>query len=555
MGEKDLVQARMINEVLYCERLMYLERVQGEFEHNYFTVDGNAAHKRADVPGGGLPDASEVGEERPYKARSVWLSSDTLGITAKIDVVEGEGKTAIPIEYKRGKPPDVPEGAYLPERAQVCAQVLLLREHGYDVPEGAVYFAAAKKRVKVTIDETLIEVTLRAAARVRDLTERGEMPPPLVDSPKCNGCSLIGICLPDEVNALRSLDAPKETRQLHPARVEGAPLHVQEQGARVGLSGECLVVKSKGEDKNEKKTEVALAHTSEVCVYGSVQVSTQAIRELMQRAIPLSFFTTGGWYCGRATGQDPKNAEVRIAQLRAVDDPTRCLALARGIVAAKVKNCRTLLRRNAEVSERVLANLDRSATDAENSEAIESLLGVEGWAAKSYFENFFAMLRPPSASMVFDFNGRNRRPPKDPVNALLSLAYSLLAKDFSRAVVAAGLEPLLGFYHQPRHGRPALALDLMEEFRPVIADSVVVTAINTGVVKDKDFIRVAGAVALTPAARREFIQAYERRMDSEVTHPVFGYRVSYRRVVEVQCRLLTRWLLGEIPEYPHFLVR
>lgn len=563
---KDIVQARMINEVLYCERLMYLERVQGEFEHNYFTIDGNAAHKRADVPGGELPSV-ENPEDLPYKARSVWLSSDMLGITAKIDVVEGEKGVITPIEYKRGSPPDVPEGAYLPERAQVCAQVLLLREHGYRVDEGVIYFAAAKKRVSIGIDAELIEITLEAVARVRELTAKKEIPPPLIDSPKCNGCSLIGICLPDETNVLRSLtktnpDAP--LRQLHPARDIGLPLYVQEQGARVGLSGECLVVKSRDEGKKEKTTEVPLAHTSQVCILGNVQVSTQALRELMQRGIQVAFFTTGGWYCGRAIGIESKNATVRIAQLRMADDPSRCLAFARRIVEAKIINCRTLLMRNAEGIPResrpgnVFNDLNIDATAAQGgdpalgSASVDWLLGVEGIAAKRYFEHFSKMLK---GSPTFDLNGRNRRPPKDPVNALLSFAYALLAKDFAVAVTSVGLEPLLGFYHQSRHGRPALALDLMEEFRPVIADSVVVTAINTGVVGENDFVQTANAVALKPHARRAFIQAYERRMDSEVTHPVFGYKISYRRVLEVQARLLTRWLLGEIDSYPQFLVR
>ena len=551
MMGKDLVQARMINEVLYCERLMYLERVQGEFEHNYFTVDGNVAHKRADIPGGELPPLDDDVEDRPYKARSVWLSSETLGITAKIDVVDGESDgSVVPVEYKRGKPPDVPEGAYLPERAQVCAQVLLLREHGYRVPHGDLYFAAAKRRVSIVIDDVLVATTLVAAARVRDLTTAAEIPPPLVDSPKCSGCSLSAICLPDEVNFLRGRAA--DLKQLRVQRDDKAPLYVQEQGARVGLSGECLVVKS----KDETKTEVRLAHTSHVCLYGNVQVSTQALRELVSRGIQVSLFTTGGWYCGRAIGSDSKNAELRIAQFKTFSDPVACLRLARGIVSAKIKNCRTMLRRNGEMQERVLNALDISANNtATISSSSEILLGMEGHAARIYFKHFSKMLRPPSGSLAFDFESRNRRPPKDPVNALLSLAYAFFAKDCAVALAAVGLDPLVGFYHQLRQGRPSLALDIMEEFRPIIADSVVVTAINTGVVGEGDFKRVAGAVALTPSARRNFIQAYERRMCQEVTHPVFGYRLSYRRVLEVQARLLTRVLLGEIEEYPQFLTR
>jgi CRISPR-associated protein Cas1 len=157
--------------------------------------------------------------------------------------------------------------------------------------------------------------------------------------------------------------------------------------------------------------------------------------------------------------------------------------------------------------------------------------------------------------MAFDFDGRNRRPPRDPVNALLSLAYSLLAKDLTIVLQAVGFDPFLGFYHRPRYGRPALALDLMEEFRPLVADSVVLNAVNTGVIQRGDFVGRGGAVSLGHAGRGRFLRVYERRMDELVTHPVFGYRISYRRVLEVQARLLGRFLAGEIPEYPGFQTR
>jgi CRISP-associated protein Cas1 len=155
----------------------------------------------------------------------------------------------------------------------------------------------------------------------------------------------------------------------------------------------------------------------------------------------------------------------------------------------------------------------------------------------------------------FDFDGRNRRPPRDPVNALLSLAYSLLTKDLTLACYAVGFDPYMGFYHQPRYGRPALALDLMEPFRPLIADSAVLSAINTRMVTSKDFIRIGPSVALTPAGRKGFYRAYELRMDTMVTHPLFDYRVTYRRLLEVQARVLARVLEGEIGEYPVFTTR
>jgi CRISPR-associated protein Cas1 len=608
----DLVPARMVNETLYCERLLYLEWAQGEFADNAFTVEGRAVHHRADQPGGKLPappspaahgenaagvPSDETGgatgsETRAYEARTLWLTSERIGITAKIDVVEGDAEgRVVPIEYKRGKAPDLPEGAYLPERAQLCAQVLLLREHGYQCDHGDIYFAGSRKRVTIAVDDALVATTLAAVARARQLTEITEAPPPLVDSPKCNGCSLVGICLPDEINLLRRLEgesvddvpgavevavAPAEEesgpdpwglgtqperstralRRLHPASDDKVPLYVQDQGARVGLDGDCLVVR--GRPGATRATVTArLPNTSHVALYGNVQVSAQAMRALLERGIAVSFLSYGGWYYGRATGIESKNVELRLAQHRAAADPAFCLRIARGLVASKARNSRTLLRRNHVTPPLlVLAELEQLARKAEGAQALEALLGLEGTAARSYFGAFTGMLKGEAAlSGAFDLGGRNRRPPRDPVNALLSFVYSLLTKDFALALSAVGLDPLLGFYHQPRFGRPALALDLMEEFRPLVADSVVIGAVNGGSFGHEDFQSHPSGVSMRPAARRRLLLAYERRMEQLIAHPVFGYRISYRRVLEVQARLLARCLLGEIDEYPAFRTR
>jgi CRISP-associated protein Cas1 len=154
-----------------------------------------------------------------------------------------------------------------------------------------------------------------------------------------------------------------------------------------------------------------------------------------------------------------------------------------------------------------------------------------------------------------DFAGRNRRPPRDAVNALLSLGYSMLAKDLTIACYAIGFDPMMGFYHQPRFGRPALALDLMEPFRALVVDSAVVSAINNRMVTPRNFIAAGASVALTPEGRKAFYRAYELRMDMLITHPIFGYRVTYRRLLEIQARLLAKLLEGEIDEYPVFVTR
>jgi CRISPR-associated protein Cas1 len=481
----------------------------------------------------------------------------------------------VPVEYKRGSQPDAPGGAYLPELAQVCAQVLLLRDHGYACDGGEIYFAKDRKRVPIEISDGLMQATLGAVARARELAVQGSLPPPLEDNPKCNGCSLVGICLPDETRALR--ESPPEppppdedpsfelgddpwglgdglarpVRRLFPARDDKLPVYVQAQGAMLRLEGERLVVTAKGEPAKETR----LSNTSHVALYGNVHVTTPALKRLMDRGIPVLFFSYGGWYSGQALGSDSKNVELRLAQYSASLDRERCLSLARTFVSSKILNSRTLLRRNHEKPDPIaLSELKQLARKARYADSLESLLGIEGTAARRYFSEFTGMLKG-SAVGDFDLDGRNRRPPRDPLNAMLSFCYSLLTKELTIAVRAVGLDGMLGFFHQPHFGRPSLALDLMEEFRPVLADSTVIGAVNTGVVQKDDFIRAAGAVSLTQPARKRLILAFERRMDQLVTHPVFDYRISYRRVLEVQARLLTRHLLGELPRYPEFRVR
>jgi CRISPR-associated protein Cas1 len=183
------------------------------------------------------------------------------------------------------------------------------------------------------------------------------------------------------------------------------------------------------------------------------------------------------------------------------------------------------------------------------------LLGLEGQAAALYFGNFGRMLKARSPGAAFDFTARNRQPPRDPVNCLLSFAYAILAKDCFSAACTVGFDPYHGFYHVGRHGRPSLALDLMEEFRPVIADSVVLNLISNGMLTDRDFLTWRDACQLTDDGRATFFKAYEQRKATEVTHPVFGYRMSYGRMIEVQMRMLAAHVRGELPHYVGFTVR
>jgi CRISPR-associated endonuclease Cas1/CRISPR-associated protein Cas4 len=553
-GDSPLLPARMVNEYQYCPRLAYLEWVQGEWADSGDTVEGRAKHARPDRGGGDLPTADELEPDDRLHARSVTLSSNRLGLIAKMDLVEAADGAVTPIDYKRGKRPHVDKGAYDPERVQLCVQGLILREHGYTCDEGVLYFVASRERVRVPFDDELIEQTVGAIGGLRAVAEGGETPPPLEDSPKCPRCSLVSICLPDEVNFLQ-----REHQQPRPLAVrhdQAMPMYVQAHSARITRKGETLEV----QNREEKLQTARLIDVSQLVLMGNVSVTTPALHELMRREIPVSFHSYGGWFLGHTIGTGHKNVELRTAQYRMSFDERACLRFARRIIATKIRNCRTLLRRNWRNGDRpdeTLALLKEDATRALHADNAETLLGIEGAAAARYFRQLPGMIDrgDDERAFAFDFETRNRRPPTDPVNALLSYAYALLTRAWTVAVTAVGLDAYRGFYHHPRYGRPALALDLMESFRPLVADSSVIQAINNGEVRPSDFVSAAGSVNLTNEGRKRFIATFERRLAQEVTHPLFGYRLSYRRLLEVQARLLARHLLGDIPEYPDFRTR
>jgi len=580
----DYLPARMVNEFVYCPRLFFYEWVESAFRESADTLEGSAQHKRVDARPSELPEAGASDEK--IHARSVTLSSERLKVIAKLDLVEAEGTAATPVDYKHGAPREGKDGIEMwpADRVQIALQAIVLRENGYECAEAIVFYQKTRQRVRVPVDSALIAEAEEAVAGAWDLARYGDIPPPLVDSPKCPGCSLNTICLPDETNRLiqidlsgavqlglfdDSLDATQrkppasegiqtQIRQLMTPRDDLKPLYVNSQGFRVGKSGEVLQVK----DKEKTVQEVRIGEVCQVNLLGNIQISTQAVQSLCEAGVPVTYFSMGGYFYGITIGLNTKNVALRRSQFRLADSEWFPLSLARALVAGKIRNQRTMLQRNhVEPKKPSLIGMKALAERAEQAENLDSLLGFEGSAARLYFEEFAGMIKPseepesPTNGFLFDFEGRNRRPPRDPVNALLSLAYSMLAKDLTIACYAVGFDPYMGFYHQLRHGRPALALDLMEPFRPLIADSAVLSAVNTKMVTERDFIRVGASVALTPAGRKGFFRAYELRMDSLVTHPLFEYRVSYRRLLEIQVRLLARVLEGEISAYPVFVTR
>lgn len=574
----DYLPARMLNEFVYCPRLFFYEWVEAVFAHSADTVEGELRHEKLETREDPMPPA-DTGEV--IHSRSVMLSSAAHRLIARIDLVEGDGSAAVPVDYKKGSPRETDDGpeAWQADRAQVCAQALILRDNGYRCEEAIVYYSATKQRVRVAIDDALIADTKAAVDKAWRLAERGAIPPPLIDSPKCPRCSLVGICLPDETIAwsVADLEEPFEqlglfneraspeknaalgegnVRRLVPARDDLRPLYVAGHGLTIGKSGDVLQVR----EKSKTIQEARLGQVSQVNVFGNVQLTASAVQGLCRSEKPVAHFSYGGWFYGLTHGLGLKNVFMRRRQFALSEQPAFCLVIARQLVASKIRNQRTLLRRNhIEPPQNTVAQMRRYAEKASHATDLESLLGIEGSAARLYFAAFSGMLKnekdDDDAPLSFEFAHRNRRPPLDPINALLSFSYSLLTRDLTIICYSIGFDPFVGFFHQPRFGRPALALDLLEEFRPLIADSAVLSAVNTRMVTTNDFIRVGSAIALKPSGRRAFIQAYEQRMDTLVTHPLFGYRVNYRRVLEIQARLLARVIDGEVARYRGFETR
>jgi CRISPR-associated protein Cas1 len=542
----DLVPARMLNEYAYCPRLFFLEWVDSLWASNADVAEGDRRHRRVDAGGGAAP---LPGDGELKVARSVELASERLGIVAKLDLLEAADGGVVPVDLKKGRPA-LDGTPWEADAIQVCAQVLLLREHGYTAARGEIFYAQTRQRVPVETTTELIARTLEVVAEARKAAVRLVPPPPLQSSPKCPRCSRVGICLPDETNLLaRRNDGPP--RRLIAADPDTAPLYVTEPGSMVGVDGRRLVVSK----RRQPLASVRLIDVLHVCAYGNVQVSAQALRSLFERDIDIFHFSYGGWLLGLTTGLPSKNVMLRIRQVTAaargqLDAPRR-------MIAGKIRNCRVLLRRNGgEAVARAVGQLAALARQAESAAGAPELLGIEGVAARLYFEAFPALIERAAELPGPGFSGlRNRRPPTDAVNCLLSFCYGMLSKEVMAACLAVGFDPYVGLFHRPRFGRPALALDLAEEFRPLLADSTVLMLINNREIGSSDFLVRAGAVTLTADGRKAVIRAWERRMTTQVRHPLFGYTVSYRRAIELQARILAAQLVGELPQYEPLVTR
>jgi CRISPR-associated protein Cas1 len=566
---------RALNQVTYCPRLYYLQYVDAVMPHNEHVEGGLFDHRRVADPD--LAQRTRK-EGEALHTRSAQLTSERLGLTGVLDVIEEKGDAAYPVETKHGSAPRDEDGrptAYDNDAVQLCAQGMLLEEElGRPVPRGVLFYAGTRERVTIEFDESLRARTLAAVEQFRALSARDVPPEPLPPDlrHRCHGCSLATVCLPEETLYQINRPAiptgaapPAGITRVIPGSDDGAVLYLQEPGSFVGKRSEHLVI---SKDRQELGR-VPLHAVRQVVVFGRVQVSTQALETLVANEVPVVFLSGYGRFIAALTPAPAKNVSLREAQFRRFADPAECLGLAREVVRAKLTNQRALLMRclrsrgdghgdgasrgSEEPAARDMAEL---LVRLDRASELESLLGLEGQGAALYFGEFNRFLKAQPPGRGFDFQSRNRRPPRDPVNALLSFAYSMLIKDCFSALLTVGFDPYCGFYHGTgRHGRPSLALDLCEEFRAVIADSVVLSLVNNRTVAPEDFVTWREACQLTEAGRKKFFAAYEQRRSTLVSHPVYGYKMSYSRMLEVQARMLAAYVRGDVPRYTGFTVR
>ena len=330
-----------------------------------------------------------------------------------------------------------------------------------------------------------------------------------------------------------------------------ATLYVTEQGARIEKEYRRVLVTK----HDEALLAVPLGRVSEVVLVGRVGATTPALLMLLDAGTPLSFVTRTGKLRGRLTPPSPKNLALRHAQYDRARDPAFCMAVGKAIVDGKLRNSRALAyrirRSRPQIATRWLERIERAVDAAARAGDMDELRGIEGAAAKAYFEVLRGALRPEMT-----FKKRTRRPPRDPANALLSLGYTLLTQNLMTACEVVGLDPYDGFFHADKYGRPALALDLVEEFRGPVVDSVVQLVINKRVIGPDDFVeRRDGGIYLSNRGLRKFLQQYTRRLNTAIIHPRYGRRLTYQRIFEVQARLLAKTIQRELDKYPPFRVR
>lgn len=541
----------------YCERLFFLEEVENLKVADERVYAGRTLHLEIERD----EDADET--------LSLKLESENYGLVGKVDCIRRRDGQIIPYEHKRGRSARSADGkpdVWASDRLQIIAYCLLVEEHsGREILEGRVRYHADNAMVRVPIDEQARADFQIALGRAGELQASIERPPVTPNERLCVKCSLAPVCLPEEARLAETLiqiekpdfiirspetfaaekttSAEHQPLRLFPADDDRQILHVLTNGAKVGRKGDRLEIWS---PETEEKECYPVQEIGQVVIHGFAQITTQALRLCAERNLGVHWIGYGGRYMGAwSSGQG--SVQRRIRQYQALTNPDFCLRLAKRLAEAKVRGQLGFLLRASRESGREIddvhesiSNIRKLLSPMNRTGNTDSLRGYEGSIGAAYFKALPHLIKPEIGDAMRP-DGRNRRPPKDRCNALLSYGYALLLKDITNAILVVGLDPCLGFYHTPRSQAHPLALDLMELFRVSLVDLPVVASINRRQWdEDEDFTIAGKQVWLSDKGRRKFIQIYERRKADSWKHPVIGYSLSYSRLIELEVRLLEK---------------
>ncbi len=571
-----------LHALAYCERLFYLENVEQLRVADARVFAGRRLHAE-------LERKEDEGE-----VLTMTLESERWGLVGKVDCIRRRDGMLIPYEHKRGRAARSATGeaeAWWNDKLQVFAYAALVEEHsGQRITEGRVRYHADNVMVRVVIDDDAWRLLAEAVARSRELQASVVRPPVTSNERLCAKCSLAPVCLPEEARlaiadrGLRIADLPRSSRQaptvvpttaqkesairnpksairLFPADDDRQVLHVVTQGARIGRKGDRIEI-SPPMDAGEPPQLYPVNEVGQVVLHGFAQISTQALGFCNQHEIGVHWLTNGGRYLG-SWSSGAGGVQRRIRQYKALTNPEFCLRLARQLTEARVRSqLSVLLRANRDRNEspdclrevsptidEAIATIRKLLGPMSRAKTIHSLRGYEGSIGAQYFRALPELISDDVGEEMKP-DGRSRRPPRDRANALLSFGYSLLMKDVLNAILVVGLDPCLGFYHQPRSQAHPLALDLMELFRVVLVDLPVLASINRRQWDaDEDFTIAHSSkcqqVWLSNAGRKKLIGIYERRKQDQWKHPVIGYSLSYARLIELEVRLLEKEWMNE----------
>jgi CRISP-associated protein Cas1 len=545
-NKADTIRVSALHALAYCPRLFYLEEVEELYTQDAAVFAGRRLHV-------------EIEKAEDEEWEELFLTSEELGLRGRVDAIRTRDGETIPYEHKRGRAyrdENKQPQAWESDKLQVLAYACLL--------ESTLEITVKEGRIRYHADNVLVHIPLDDAGRnaVRDAIKQAKQlrqsiaRPPVTDNERlCTRCSLAPVCLPEEARLAHEREW--QPIRLFPEDDDRQIIHVLEPGTTVGKTGEQIKIVRRGQPEETHP----VRQVGQLVLHSFSQISTQSLYLCAHHNIGVHFISGGGRYIGSF---DTRQGSIqrRVRQYTALSNPETCLELAQKLVICRGQGQRKFLMRGMrgktdvpEALTKAIKQMQLLLKQVPKAKSLQSLLGLEGNLAASYF-NALPCLISPDVSQELRFGNRNRRPPKDRFNSLLCFGYALLLKDVINAILTVGLEPVLGFYHQPHTQAPPLGLDLIEIFRVPLVDMPIMASVNRGqwdVASDFD---VRGEqVWLSEAGKRKFVEIYERRKQETWKHPVTEYSLTYRRLLELEVRLLEKEWCGEGGLFAQLVVR